>query len=127
MARKANKMNRETLGDFVRRLRHEKHWSCQDISNRARQRGFQISTTYIYRLESREHRNPSAAKLTALAAGLDISATEIFAVARGESITTPTARQASLLDMFNRLPAPKQDEILMILKCFYERYGKPIA
>jgi transcriptional regulator with XRE-family HTH domain len=127
MARKTKKMNRETLADFVRRRRRDHHWSCQDIATRAKQKGFQISTTYIYRLENQEHHNPSTAKLIALAAGLDISPNEIFAIARGESINTPTGRQSSLLDMFDHLPPTKQDEILMILKCFYERYGKPIV
>jgi transcriptional regulator with XRE-family HTH domain len=124
--KKRKNMRSATLADFVRRRRRDKHWSCQDIANRAKQKGFQISVTYISRLENRQHRNPSAGKLTALAAGLDVSPNEIFAIARGESIDTPSARQSALLDMFDHLPRDKQEEILMVLKCFYERYGKPI-
>lgn len=115
------RVEREDLADYIRRMRRAAHWSCRDISIRARQRGFAISTSYIARLENREILRPSAEKLAALAAGLEVPPTEVFAVARGESVDTPRSREAALLNMFRGLPAGTQDDAFELIKCLYRR------
>ena len=115
------KVDREDLADYIRRTRRAAHWSCKDVAIQAQQKGSAISASYITRLENREIARPSASKLAALAAGLSVSPTEIFALARGESPDTPRAREAALINMFRALPASTQDDLFEITQCLYRR------
>lgn len=119
------RVDREDLADYIRRTRRAAHWSCKDIATRARQKGFSISTSYVFRLENREIVRPSADKLAALAAGLEVPATAVFALARGESVDKPRAREAALLNMFRSLPASTQDDAFDLVHCLYRRHAAP--
>lgn len=72
---------KESLPDFVRRLRREKDLSLADVSNRS---GGRIGRTHIHRIENGEAKGVSVEKLRALAKGLGVTDEEIFAVARGK-------------------------------------------
>jgi transcriptional regulator with XRE-family HTH domain len=117
------KVDREDLADFIRRTRRAAHWSCKDIATRARQKGFAISKSYVARLENREILSPSLDKLDALAAGLEVSATEVSALARGESVGTPRAREAALLNMYRGLPPSTQEDAFELIKSLYRHRG----
>jgi hypothetical protein len=42
-------------------------------------------------------------------------------VARGESVDTPRARDAALLNMFHALPPSTQDDAFDLIQCLYRR------
>jgi len=70
---------RESLEDFVRRVRKEKGLSTPDIE---RISGGTITDGYVSQIENGYIKNVSPEKLIALAKGLGVSEEEIFAVAR---------------------------------------------
>lgn len=71
---------RETLQEYVRRVMLEKGLSGYTVE---RDSGSQISQSQVNRIQNGEVSNPSATKLKALAKGLSVSESELFAVARG--------------------------------------------
>lgn len=71
---------RESLADYVRRLRGEKRLSLADVAQLS---GGQITRSHISRIENGELTNVGLDKLRALAKGLGVDEEEIFAVARG--------------------------------------------
>lgn len=79
-----DKQRNETLADYVRRIRLEKDLSLLDVY---RQSGRRIAGSYVSRIENGLAKNPSPEKLVALAKGLGVSEDELFAIARGKSLT----------------------------------------
>src|ERR1700749_2576090 len=79
----------ETLSDFVRRVRIEKGLSLAEVQAKANRAGHEIGTTHINRIENGfiEAASVTPKKLIALAAGLGVSEDEVFAVARGKSVS----------------------------------------
>lgn len=71
---------KESLSDYVRRVRNAKGLSTTDVQKQSRGG---ISDAYVSRIENGEVKNVSPEKLTALAKGLDVQQEEIFRVARG--------------------------------------------
>lgn len=74
---------RETLADYVRRVREEKDLSLNQVRVRS---GYQIANSYISRIENGEVTNVGLDKLRSLAKGLGVTEEEIFAVARGKTL-----------------------------------------
>ena len=70
----------ESLAQYVSRIRHEKGLSLTQVQARS---GDTIASSYVSRIENGWVKNPSAAKLCALARGLGVSEDELFAIARG--------------------------------------------
>lgn len=87
----------ETLADFVRRTRLDKRFSLVDV---ARNSEGHISESYVSRIENGYILNVSPAKLIGLAKGLRVTEDELFTVARGQSLTTPSAVELQLLTAF---------------------------
>lgn len=77
----------EDLADYVRRVMKESGVSYRDIEETADKKGFHISNGYVSKIVSRAAVNISVEKLRALAAGLNRSEEEVFAVARGQKLT----------------------------------------
>jgi transcriptional regulator with XRE-family HTH domain len=77
----------ESLADYVRRVRSEKRYSLPEVERRS---GGLISNAYVSRIENGQAVNPTPEKLKALAKGLGVSEEEIFNVARGKRVPTPT-------------------------------------
>jgi len=74
---------RESLGDYVKRVRNEKGFSLTDVEVNS---GRRISNGYVSRIENGHVTNPTRAKLQALARGLRVSPQEIYEIAFGTQI-----------------------------------------
>jgi transcriptional regulator with XRE-family HTH domain len=105
---------RETLADYVRRIRNEKGLSLSDVR---RASGNRIANSHISRIENGEVKGVGVEKLTALAKGLGLPGEELFAVARG---TIPTnkgdADEMTLLFCFRELSRDQKTNALRILE-----------
>lgn len=101
---------RESLADYVRRLRGEKRLSLAEVSNLS---GGQITRSHISRIENGELTNIGLDKLRALAKGLGVSEDEIFAIARGKSISGDLQLDESMLLEYFRTLSPDSREILL--------------
>ncbi|MDQ3918114.1 MAG: helix-turn-helix transcriptional regulator [Acidobacteriota bacterium] len=76
------------LADYIRRVREQELGiSLEEVVRRAKLKGFKISRGYISQIENRYIVSPTALKLQAIAAGLGKHPEELFAVARGRSLT----------------------------------------
>lgn len=89
----------EDLADFVRRARNEKGLSLRDVENKS---GGAISKGYVGQIENRSVLGQSVTpqKLRALARGLGVSEDEVFAKARGKSLSAPEAFDSEVYVMF---------------------------
>lgn len=76
---------RESLADYIRRVRQEKGLSLNQVRVHS---GYKIANSYISRIENGEVTNVGLEKLRLLAKGLGVVEDEIFAVARGISLST---------------------------------------
>jgi transcriptional regulator with XRE-family HTH domain len=112
---------RETLADYVRRIRNEKQLSLRDVSTRS---GGQIANSHISRIESGEAHGVSVEKLRSLAKGLGVPEDEIFAVARGKSISGDLQlEEAKLLEYFRMLPPDSRDVLMAYAEMMSIRAG----
>lgn len=115
----------ETLADYVRRVRKDKGLSTPDVE---RNSGNQITDGYVSQIENGYIKNVSPEKLRALAKGLEVLEEEIFAVARGKSITDdPTYDEQRLLGFFRTLSAEWKEELLAHAELTSKRHGQPSA
>ena len=80
--------SRESLGDFIQRLRKERRLSLNDVVARS---GGMVSNAQVSKIENGIIQNPSLPKLKAIAKGLGVSADELLAVARGSLSETEQA------------------------------------
>lgn len=69
------------MADFVRDRLAEKRWSTNDVAERAKRAGFDINRSYVTRVINRDYTNPTIETLRALAVGLDVSPSKVFAAA----------------------------------------------
>jgi transcriptional regulator with XRE-family HTH domain len=113
-------MGRETLADYVRRVRHEKSLSLGDVK---RASGNQIASSHVSRIENGDTRNITVDKLVALARGLDTPADEVFAVARGVPPSEPEALDRLLLTLFHQLPDDRQADVMRIVRSLHREHG----
>lgn len=101
---------RETLANYVRRVREEKGLSLNQVRIRS---GYQIANSYISRIENGEVTNVGLEKLRSLAKGLSVSEEEIFAVARGKSLNDIESVDAEMALFASRVkkltPQQKRD------------------
>jgi transcriptional regulator with XRE-family HTH domain len=105
-------MERESLADYVRRIRNEKRLSTGDVHLRSSHIPDQrIAKSHISRIENGISKNPTTETLRALAKGLDVSEDEIFAIARGKAPRTEEElrqwKYAALFDSAKKL-TPEQ-------------------
>jgi transcriptional regulator with XRE-family HTH domain len=109
----------ERLGDFVRRVRHEKSLSLQDISNRSARFGKRIAASYVNRIENNLTRRPTADRLAALANGLGVPVEEILA--RAIDIVPPgdSNDELELLTRFRKLSPERKTDVLNIVDMWY--------
>lgn len=98
---------RESLGDFVRRIRQEKKLSLAEVQAQAKDG---IARSHVSRIENGEADNLSTEKLKALAEGLGVSEDEIFAIARGQAgVGELSLKEARLIDSYRRLASDRQE------------------
>ena len=113
----------ETLGDFVRRIRREKNLTLRAVSNRSGRFGRRISASGITRIENDPKHRTTASKLAALANGLGVPASELFARAVGTAPRNPDAERR-LVERFNELSPERQDDVLKIVDLWYSEQIK---
>lgn len=114
-------MERETLADLVRRVRNEKRLSLREVSLRS---GGKIANSHISRIENGESTNPTTEKLQALAKGLGVPEEEIFAVARGKSVSGDLQLdELRLLEYYRLLSEERRADALAILETMSQRRG----
>ena len=108
----------ETLGDFVRRIRKEKHLSLADVSRQSARSGPR-SASGINRIENDPKHRTTANKLTALANGLGIPAGELFARAVGTVPSGNPGDELELVARFRELSPERKADILKIVDLWY--------
>jgi transcriptional regulator with XRE-family HTH domain len=119
-------MGRESLGEFVRRIRTEKNLSCMDVSKRsARKPQRRISGSYINRIENNPKLCPTANRLKALADGLGVPAEELFARAIGFAPDGETPEEIELLARFKQLSPQRRDDLLSLVDLWYQKERCP--
>jgi transcriptional regulator with XRE-family HTH domain len=74
-------MAKETLGQFVRRIKHTKNLTLSQIEKNSKG---EISKGYVHDLIKGKAENPSYGKMQALATGLQVDIAEIEAIVSGE-------------------------------------------
>ncbi|MCA1567267.1 MAG: helix-turn-helix domain-containing protein [Acidobacteria bacterium] len=106
-------MQRESLADYVRRLRvKEKKLSLTDVE---RNSGGGIDASYVNRIENGIVTNVTPEKLSALAKGLQVSEDEIFAVARGKSLNGAEVFDSEIAVLFNGFDELSDEDKLELL------------
>jgi len=119
-------MDRESLGQFVRRIRTEKNLSCMDVSKRsARKPQRRISGSYINRIENNPKLCPTANRLKALADGLGVPAEELFARAIGFAPEGETPEEIELLARFKELSPQRRGDLLSLVDMWYQKERCP--
>ena len=114
-------MVRESLGDFIRRIRTEKNLSCADVSRRSFRSGKPIAGSYVNRIENNPKLCPTANRLKALADGLGVPAEEVFARAIGFAPEGETPEEIELLARFKELSPERRDDVLSIVDLYYQK------
>ena len=114
--RKTFKRNRlERLGDFVRRIRNEKHLSLAEVSEQSALFGPRISASSINRIETDPTRNPTVASLKSLALGLGIPVPELLAHAI-KPMSRDEADWLSLITRFRELSPKRKSDVWMLIE-----------
>lgn len=112
---------RETLADYVRRVRNEKRLSLREVSLRS---GGQIANSHISRIESGEARGVSVDKLRSLAKGLGVPEDELFSIARGRStIGDLSPEEWRIVHYYRSLPFERQLDLVSYSEMLFNRYG----
>jgi transcriptional regulator with XRE-family HTH domain len=111
----------ETLGEFVRRIRKEKHLSLRDVSNRSARHGKRISASYVNRIENNLMQRPTAYRLTALAHGLNVPAPELLTRAIGLAPSGKSSDELYLVTRFRELSPERQSDVIKIVDLWYSR------
>lgn len=103
--------SRETLGDFVRRIRNEKNLSLTDVSAQSERAGKRIAASYINRIENKPKLKPSPNSLNALANGLACPVEELLARAIGIFPSGSSSDEFELLVRFRRLSPERRTDV----------------
>jgi transcriptional regulator with XRE-family HTH domain len=113
-------MDRESLGDFIRRIRTEKNMSCEDVSKLSARKGQRrIAGSYINRIENDPKLRMTTDRLKALADGLDVPAHELFARSIGLIQGDKDAAEVRLLARFRDLSPDRKADILQLLELWH--------
>lgn len=114
----------ERLGDFIRRIRHEKGLSLVDVSQQSAAFGRRISSGYINRLETDPTRKPSVVLLNALAHGLGIPVAEVLAHTIGSVHHDNDADEIRLVTRFRQLSPRRKADLLSLVQLWHAE-GSP--
>lgn len=118
-------MERETLADYVRRVRHAKRLTLHDVEKNS---GGGITNSYTSRIENGYVTNVTPEKLQALAKGLGVSEQEIFDVARGKVAENglESSDFAALYYEYSELPEQARREVTPIKDAVFEVFRAEI-
>ena len=116
--------SQETLSDYVRRIRNQKHLSCADVEKQSARLGKRIAGSYVNRIENEPTLRPTADRLMALANGLGIPVEELLARAVGVAPSNDSSHEFELLTRFKKLSAERRADILKIVDMWYSEQIK---
>jgi transcriptional regulator with XRE-family HTH domain len=102
-----------TLSDKIKHLRKEKEWSLDDL---AREAG--ASKSYLWELENRPERKPSAEKLTNIAGALGV--TTEYLLDENASFDDAQMKEA-FFRQFNRLEEQDKRRVMDLIKTWGKR------
>jgi len=115
-------MGRESLGEFVRRIRTEKNLSCADVSKRSTRKGQRrISGSYINRIENYPNLSVTADRLKALADGLGVPLDELVVRAVGFAPEGESSEEIELLARFRELSPERRDDVIRLIDLWYQK------
>lgn len=113
-------VSRETLSDFVRRIRNEKRLSCADVSRQSARSGKRIAGSYVNRIENDPTLRPTADRLRALANGLGVPVPELIARAFGiASYGERSSEELHLVTRFRELSHKRKEDVLKLVDLYY--------
>lgn len=121
-------VKRETLAEFVGRIRREKGLSCADVERQSARGGQKIAASYVNRIENGLKNRPTADRLQALARGLGIPVDELWARASGSAPSdVGEVEERRLVTMFRELPRDRRRDLLNILESLHRDHRRSSA
>ena len=115
-------MDRESLGEFIRRIRREKNMSCEDVSKQSARFGRRIAGSYVNRIENDPTLNPTAVALRALANGLGVPVPDLMVRALGiTSHEGHSMEEWSLVTRYRELSPERQEDVFNIVDLLYSK------
>lgn len=96
----------ESLAEYVARIMRDKNLSGYDIERLTHR---QITQSYVNRIKNGEVKTPSAVKLTALAKGLSVTPSELFAMVSGMTDAKQIANERLISINFAYEGMPKSE------------------
>jgi len=114
---------KETLPDYVRRIRQEHRLSLLDVEGQSRRAGWKIAGSYVSKIENKVARNPSIDKLIGLAFGLGVPLEEVLSIASGKPLQAPEAQEIRLVVMFRELPPDRRDDVMNHVRMLHKQYA----
>ena len=114
--------SQEILGDYVRRIRTQKHLSCADVEKQSALFGKRIAGSYVNRIENDPTLNPTAVALRALANGLGVPVPELLVRALGiTSHEGHSMEEWSLVTRYRELSPERQEDVFNIVDLLYSK------
>ena len=114
--------SQETLSDYVRRIRNQKHLSCADVERQSALFGKRIAGSYVNRIENDPTLNPTAVALRALANGLGVPVPELLVRALGiTSHEGHSMEEWGLVTRYRELSPERQEDVLNIVDLLYSK------
>lgn len=111
-------VQRERLGDLIKRVREEKKFSLQDVRQKS---GRQLAASYVSRIENNQisPESISVGKLKSLAKGIEIPEGQLFDLVRGVRNGTLSSEHAELIEIVKDLNRMRVDDLLHLARIFY--------
>jgi transcriptional regulator with XRE-family HTH domain len=104
--------SQETLSDYVRRIRTEKHLSCADVEKLSARFGKRIAGSYVSRIENEPTLRPTTDRLRALANGLGVPVPELLARVIGiASYGERSSEELGLLTRYRELSRERKEDV----------------
>lgn len=100
-----------SLGDKINKLRKEKNMTLEQLAEKT-----ESSKGYIWELENRETKRPSAEKLQKIADVLGV--TSVFLLDEDQASPDEEVLQQAAFRKFGKLSEPDQKKILKIIESF---------
>lgn len=111
---------RESFGEFVTRVLHEKNLSLSDVERRSEKA---ISDSYLSYIIQEKGRNLTLSKLKALALGLGVSEVMILNAACGipliDATESPGREFAHVMYQYDQLSEPDKTDLKPILQLLF--------
>lgn len=111
-------MARTSLGDKIRNLRKEKNMTLEQLAGAT-----ESSKGYIWELENRETKRPSAEKLQKVADALGVTTT--FLLDERKARPDDEAIKQALFRKFDKLPDDDQKKIIQIIDSWSGKKNDP--